>query len=94
MFGAIMKKGGVLAGFDACMLLAALGAVLTAVFMKDRMPEQAAEKQGLKDVIPLVKESKALKAAYLSCPGYPRRHRGSGDLSGCLGRHGRTCCRL
>ncbi len=61
-----MKKGGVLAGFDACMLLAVLGAVLTAVFMKDRMPEQAAEKQGLKDVIPLVKESKALKAAYLT----------------------------
>lgn len=67
MFGAIMKKGGVLAGFDACLLLAALGAVLTAVFMKDRMPEQAAEKQGLKDVIPLVKESKALKAAYMTC---------------------------
>ncbi len=66
LFGAIMKKGGVLAGFDACMLLAVIGAVLTAVFMKDRMPEQAAEKQGLKDVIPLVKESMALKAAYLT----------------------------
>jgi MFS family permease len=66
LFGAIMKKGGVLAGFDACMLLAIIGAVLTAVFMKDRMPEQAAEKQGLKDVIPLVKESMALKAAYLT----------------------------
>jgi DHA1 family multidrug resistance protein-like MFS transporter len=65
MFGAIMKKGGVLAGFDACLLLAALGAVLTAVFMKDRMQEKAAAKQGLKDVIPLVKESKALKAAYM-----------------------------
>jgi len=67
MFGAIIKKGGVLAGFDACMLLAALGAVLTAVFMKDRMPEKAVEKQGLKDVFPLVKKSKALKAAYLCC---------------------------
>ena len=67
MFGAIMKKGGVLAGFDACMFLAALGAVLTAVFMKDRMPVQAAEKQGLKDVIPLVMQSKALKAAYMCC---------------------------
>jgi MFS family permease len=62
-----MKKGGVLAGFDACLMLAALGAVLTAVFMKDRMPEQAVEKQGLRDVIPLVKESKALKAAYMTC---------------------------
>ena len=67
MFGAIMKKGGVLAGFDACLLLAALGAVLTGVFMKDRMPEKAPEKQGLKDIIPLVKESKALKAAYICC---------------------------
>ena len=42
MFGAIMKKGGVLAGFDACLLMAAVGAVLTAVFMKDRMPEKPA----------------------------------------------------
>jgi MFS family permease len=66
MFGAIMKKGGVLAGFDTCLMLAVLGAVLTAVFMKDRMPEQAVEKQGLMDVIPLVKESKALKAAYMA----------------------------
>lgn len=67
LFGAIMKKGGVLAGFNACMVLAAIGAVLTAVFMKDRMPEKAAEKQGLKDVIPLFKESLALKAAYITC---------------------------
>ena len=66
MFGAIMKQGGVLAGFNACLILAVLGAVLTAIFMKDRMPEQAVEKQGLKDVIPLVKESKALKAAYIA----------------------------
>ena len=66
MFGAIMKKGGVLAGFDACLIMAAIGAVLTAVFMKDRMPEKAPEKQGLKDVFPLLKESKALKAAYWS----------------------------
>jgi len=64
MFGAIMKKGGVLAGFDACLLMAAAGAVLTAVFMKDRMPEKPTEKQGLKDVFPLLKEGKALKAAY------------------------------
>ena len=86
MFGAIMKKGGVLAGFDACLILAAVGAVLTAVFMKDRMPEKAQEKQGLKDVFPLLKESKALKAAYWTRACYPRRHRCAGHLSGCLGR--------
>ena len=61
-----MKKGGVLAGFDTCLILAAVGAVLTAIFMKDRMPEKAPEKQGLKDVFPLLKESTALKAAYWS----------------------------
>ncbi len=66
MFAAIMKKGGVLAGFDTCLILAAVGAVLTAIFMKDRMPEKAPKKQGLKDVFPLLKESKALKAAYWS----------------------------
>lgn len=64
MFGAIMKKGGVLAGFDTCLILAALCTVLVAVFMKDRMPEKPAEKQGLKDVFPILKESKAMKAAY------------------------------
>jgi MFS family permease len=63
-FGVIMKKYGVLAGFDTCLILAAVGAVLTAVFMKDRMPEKPAEKQGLKDVFPILKESKAMKAAY------------------------------
>lgn len=65
MFGAIVKQGGVLAGFNAAILIAAIGAILTLLFMKDRMPEKAPEKQGLKDVIPLVKESKALKAAYM-----------------------------
>ncbi|MEI6125412.1 MAG: MFS transporter [Pseudomonadota bacterium] len=65
VFGAIMKKGGVLAGFNAAIVVAAIGAVLTAVFMKDRMPEKAKAKQGLLDVIPLVKASKALKAAYM-----------------------------
>ena len=65
MFGAIVKQGGVLAGFNAAILIAAMGAILTALFMKDRMPEKAKDKQGLKDVIPLVKESMALKAAYI-----------------------------
>ncbi len=65
MFGAIVKQGGVLAGFNAAIVIAAIGAILTALFMKDRMPEKATEKQGLKDVIPLVKESKALKGAYI-----------------------------
>jgi len=63
-FGFIMKKYGVLTGFDTCLILAAVGAVLTAVFMKDRMPEKATVKQGLRDVFPLLKKSKAMKAAY------------------------------
>ncbi len=65
VFGAIMKQGGVVAAFNASIVLAAVGAVLTGIFMKDRMPEKTAEKQGLKDVIPLVKSSKALKGAYM-----------------------------
>jgi len=65
MFGAIMKKGGVLAAFNTAIVIAAIGAVLTALFMKDRMPEKPKEKQGLGDVIPLVKSSKALKGAYM-----------------------------
>lgn len=65
IFGSIMKKSGVMAGFNTAITIAGIGAVLTALFMKDRMPEKPKKKQGLKDVIPLVKESKALKAAYL-----------------------------
>ena len=65
VFGAIMKQGGVMAALNASIAIASIGAVLTGIFMKDRMPEKTAEKQGLKDVIPLVKESKALKAAYM-----------------------------
>jgi MFS family permease len=64
MFGAIMNKFGVLSGFDTCIILAIVGALLTAIFMKDRMPEKAAVKQGLREVFPLLKESKAMKAAY------------------------------
>ncbi|MCP4716970.1 MAG: MFS transporter [Deltaproteobacteria bacterium] len=64
-FGAIMKSGGVGAAFNATIVLASIGAILTGIFMKDRMPEKPAEKQGLKDVIPMVKSSKALKAAYM-----------------------------
>jgi MFS family permease len=65
VFGAIVDKSGVLAGFNTAIMIAAIGAVLTAVFMKDRMPEKPKEKQRLRDILPLVKESKALKAAYL-----------------------------
>jgi len=65
IFGSIVKKSGVLAGFNTAIALAAIGAVLTALFMKDRMPEKPKEKQGLKDIIPLVRESRALKAAYM-----------------------------
>lgn len=65
IFGSIVKKSGVLAGFNAAIAIAAIGAVLTAFFLKDRMPEKPKEKQGLKSVIPQVKESKALKAAYM-----------------------------
>jgi MFS family permease len=64
MFGFIMNKFGVLSGFDTCIILAIVGALLTAIFMKDRMPEKAAVKQGLREVFPLLKESKAMKAAY------------------------------
>jgi len=65
IFGSILKKGGILAGFNTAIAIAGIGAVLTALFMKDRMPEKPKEKQGLKNVIPLVKQSKAIKAAYL-----------------------------
>ncbi len=65
IFGAILSKSGVIAGFNTAIMVAAVGAILTAIFIKDRMPEKPKKKEGLKNIIPLVKESKALKASYL-----------------------------
>ena len=65
IFGAIMKQSGVLSGFTTAMVFAAAGAVITAVFVKDRMPEKPKEKQGIKDVLPVIKKSVTLKTAYV-----------------------------
>ena len=65
IFGAIVSKAGVVAAIYVSAGMGVFAAILMSVFVKDRMPEKAAEKQGLKDVIPLVKKSMALKAAYL-----------------------------
>ena len=65
VFGAIVKGAGVVAAIYVSATMGIFAAILMGLFVKDRMPEKAVEKQGLKDVIPLVKESKALKAAYM-----------------------------
>jgi MFS family permease len=65
IFGAIVSKAGVVAAIYVSACLGIFGAILMSIFVKDRMPEKAAGKKGLKDIIPLVKESKALKAAYV-----------------------------
>ena len=65
LFGAIVKKMGVVAGINAGAILAATGAVFTWFFLKDRMPEKTKEKTGLKEAIPVVKKSISLKASYM-----------------------------
>lgn len=65
VFGSIVKKSGVIAGINSSLVLAAVGAVLTLIFVKDRMPEKPKEKQKFRDIIPLVKQSKALQASYM-----------------------------
>ena len=65
VFGAIVKKMGVIAGINAGAILAATGAVFTWFFLKDRMPEKTKEKTGLKEAIPVVKKSISLKASYM-----------------------------
>ena len=65
IFGAIVKKMGVVAGINAGAILAATGAVFTWFFLKDRMPEKTKEKTGLKEAIPVVKKSISLKASYM-----------------------------
>lgn len=66
VFGAILSRSGVIAGLNTAIIIAGIAAILTAVFMKDRMPEKPKKKEGLKDVIPVVKQSRALKASYVS----------------------------
>jgi len=66
IFGIILSKAGVIAGIYTAVTLAVIAAILTALFMKDHMPEKPKKKEGLRDVIPVVKQSKALKAAYVS----------------------------
>ncbi|MBM4311022.1 MAG: MFS transporter [Deltaproteobacteria bacterium] len=65
-FGTIVRQNGVAAGFNTAILIAAIGAILTALFIKDCMPEAASEKKGFFDIIPLVRGSIALKAAYIT----------------------------
>ena len=65
VFGAIVKNMGVIAGVNAGAILAAIGAVSTWLFLKDRMPEKSKEKTGLKEAIPVVKKSISLKASYM-----------------------------
>ncbi len=65
IFGVIVKKMGVIAGINAGAILAAIGAVFTWFFLKDRMPEKTKEKTGLKEAIPVVKKSISLKASYM-----------------------------
>jgi MFS family permease len=66
IFGVILSKFGVMAGLNTAIIIAVIAAVLTALFMKDRMPEKPRKKEGLRDVIPIVKQSRALKASYVS----------------------------
>ena len=65
IFGAIVKKMGVIAGVNAGAILAAMGVIFTWFFLKDRMPEKTKEKTGFKEVIPVVKKSISLKASYM-----------------------------
>jgi MFS family permease len=65
VFGVIVKNMGVIAGVNAGAILAAIGAVSTWLFLKDRMPEKSKEKTGLKEAIPVVKKSISLKASYM-----------------------------
>jgi MFS family permease len=65
IFPAIMHRSGVLAAINVAIMLAACGAILSAVFLKDRMPATRDKKNGLLSVVPALRGSAALRAAYL-----------------------------
>ena len=61
----IQKNVGVVITLYLIAALGLLSAVSTWAFLKDRMPETATKKTGLKDVFPVVKKSIAIKATYI-----------------------------
>jgi MFS family permease len=67
LFVPIMAKTGVLALIYIIIAFALSGALSTGVFLKDRLPETKQEKVGLLKIIPVVRKSIALKAAYWCC---------------------------
>jgi MFS family permease len=67
LFVPIMAKTGVLVLIYIIIAFALSGALSTGVFLKDRLPETKQEKVGLLKIIPVVRKSIALKAAYWCC---------------------------
>ncbi len=66
IFGPIIKKAGVVVAIETVVLLSVAGAAIALFFMKDRMPETGEERGKLREVLPLLKGSKVLKAAFVS----------------------------
>jgi MFS family permease len=67
LFAPIMANVGVQAFIYIIIAIAMAGALSTGIFLKDRLPEKKQEKAGLTKIIPVVRKSITLKAAYLCC---------------------------
>jgi MFS family permease len=61
----IQKNVGVVITLYLIAVISLLSAVSTWGFLKDRMPETATKKTGLKEIFPVVKKSIAIKATYI-----------------------------
>jgi MFS family permease len=64
IFAPILSKSGVIILIYIVVVFSLGGALTTALFLKDRMPETKAEKPGFMDIIPVVRESLPLKTTY------------------------------
>jgi MFS family permease len=63
-FAPVGRKSGVEGLFIISSIMALVGMIFTWIFLKDRLPEQKAEKKGLKEIFQVVNKSIALKASY------------------------------
>ena len=61
----VEKAWGVASLFYIVAAIAAVGAVCTGIFLKDRLPEQKAGPKGLREIITIVNKSPALRASYI-----------------------------
>ncbi|MBU0928163.1 MAG: MFS transporter [Spirochaetes bacterium] len=65
VFGGILRRSGVVSAIMSIVALAAVGGLVALAFQKDHMPEKTAERHRFREILPLLRGSRALRASYI-----------------------------